>query len=499
MKNSLLLAATLLLVWTSCSQQDDFNAQDAAQGQQPLTPAQINQEINTMLAEKGSFDWSQASDYLLWSAIVQSDSLASVGYGDQAFDDAIMVRKSAAAHDLVINTAQESENLASGKKNDQSILVRDNDQLTTLDLRITQLNTVTELRNNPSVRYLEPAGYQYMRYQDLHKSDSGCDQSGDAINAADYRLITPNCYVSWVYDRHNIPSAWGYSTGAGITVGVVDTGASGSQPLLNGEFNDGYSSGRTIQRYGVFVDSFWPWVTKTDGIYDKCSHGTSMTANVSSPRNNNYMPVGVAYNCNMVAYRATGDVVLEGYHEQVGVETALMQLANRSDVKIISMSIGHILSVGRISDAIKYAYSKGKLIFAAGGTSTSFTNFTGVIFPASMAETVAVTGITDAGGYTECEVCHKGDAIDFTVVMQRASDASRTSPTTGFTAGSKQYIGGSSIATSTTAGIAALVWAKNPTWTRAQVLNKMIQSASLYPSRSSNFGWGNVDALKAVQ
>ena len=42
---------------------------------------------------------------------------------------------------------------------------------------------------------------------------------------------------------------------------------------------------------------------------------------------------------------------------------------------------------------------KGKLIFCAGGTSTSFTTFVGVIFPAWMSETVAVTGLKDTTNY----------------------------------------------------------------------------------------------------
>jgi subtilisin family serine protease len=163
------------------------------------------------------------------------------------------------------------------------------------------------------------------------------------------------------------------------------------------------------------------------------------------------------------------------------------------------MSIGHIFSVGSISDAIKYAYSKGKLIVAAGGTSTTFTNFVGVIFPANMNETVAATGITDGAGYTECAVCHKGSKIDFTVVMQRASNSDRTSVCIGFFENTRNYVGGSSVATSTTAGIAALIWSKNPTWTRAQVLAKMQQSASFYPNRHSDFGWGSINALAAVQ
>jgi subtilisin family serine protease len=50
-----------------------------------------------------------------------------------------------------------------------------------------------------------------------------------------------------------------------------------------------------------------------------------------------------------------------------------------------------------------------------------------------------------------------------------------------------------------TAGIAALVWAKYPTWTRAQVLDRLKQSAAFYPNKNSDFGYGNINALKAVR
>jgi len=60
------------------------------------------------------------------------------------------------------------------------------------------------------------------------------------------------------------------------------------------------------------------------------------------------------------------------------------------------------------------------------------------------------------------------------------------------------YSGGSSCATATTAGVAALVWSKYPGWNRTQVLNRLKQSASIYPNRDNNFGWGAIDALQAV-
>ena len=116
-----------------------------------------------------------------------------------------------------------------------------------------------------------------------------------------------------------------------------------------------------------------------------------------------------------------------------------------------------------------------------------------------MDETVAVTGVTDASYYKECDICHKGNAIDFTVVMQRDGNGSRTTPVLSYYNGQTDYVGGSSVATATTAGIAALVWSRHPSWTKDQVLNKLKQSADFYPNKNSQYGYGNINALQAVQ
>lgn len=137
------------------------------------------------------------------------------------------------------------------------------------------------------------------------------------------------------------------------------------------------------------------------------------------------------------------------------------------------------------------------MIIAAGGTSTDYTTWFGVIFPANMNETVAVTGIKD-NGFNACDVCHKGSEIDFTVIMERANDPNRHSVCLGYYTNTMNYIGGSSVATATTAGIAALIWARHPNWTRDQILNKMKQSATFYPYKNASYGYGNIDAYKAV-
>lgn len=503
-KFSLGILALVLLFVTSCTQDtlevpSEETANKTAQVSQELLPIEkINSIIENELTENGSFSWATVSDQVLWSATVHGSNILTIGYGNkgESFRTSENQRLSDAKNQiLAVISANEGVGVSAS-------LIEDDAILNVIDVQVASLKTITDLRKRNDIRYLEPNGYSFFEASGTNPqnlSSSGCNKSGETLHTNDYRTVAPNALVSWTFDQHNIPNAWAHSTGVGVTVGLIDTGVSQSQPFLGNNFNDGYSSGRTISKYGTFIDSVWPWSSNYDGPHDKCGHGTSMGSTIASPRNDNYMPVGVAYNCNLVSYRATEDVVLNDYHERKGVKNALVALGNRSDVKIISMSVGYPWSIGNVADGVRYAYNRGKLIFAAGGTSLELTNWYPVIFPASMNETVAVTGITDDGTYQQCDVCHDGSEIEFTVVMERDNDNSRTGTVLGFYNGDKKYVGGSSVATATTAGIAALVWSKHLGWSRSQVLNKMRQSAEFYPYKHSTKGYGNIDALQAVQ
>lgn len=496
MKKLIFLFSAVLLVLSACEKNEELISEQHLEPEilqdDPLSPQEINQRIDLSINETGDFNWADADALMIWSAAMHGDSILTVGYGKAAFSEGNKAEDESVKKELIKKIKQWEAT------KDNPVFYEDK-YVNFFDVRISDLASVEKLLQEEGLRYLEPSGYSYFKYAQTDKSDSGCSFDNATVNSSDYRVIAPNALVSWTYDEHNIPEAWNYSTGAGITVGLIDTGVSPYQSLLGSNFNSGYSSGRSIQKYGVFVDSWWPWSTNTDGPNDKCGHGTSMAATIASPRNASGMPVGVAYNCDFISYRATGDVVLDGYHEQRGVANALTQLANNPSLRIISMSIGHIFTVNRIADAVEYADYKGKLIFAAGGTSTNFTNWAGVIFPANMDETVAVTGIQSGSSYEECDVCHKGSKIDFTVVMERYWDTDRHSVCLGYYNNTRDYVGGSSVSTATTAGIAALVWARHPSWTKAQVLQRLKESADLYPNPSSDFGYGNIDALAAVQ
>ena len=488
-----------LIVFASCTKEDsmDKNLIVIEESQKlPLTPAQINAKIDESLSTKGSFNWREASSHLLWSAVVNGNNVVTVGFGNSKSN----FERAKTANDVKIQNEIFAIVMKYEATTLDKILIAADTDLNLVDIIVAKQETIIALRRSEYIRYIEPADYNYLNVRNAENRSgdgSGCGYESSALASADYTTATPNAKVPWTFTQHNIPSAWNISTGRGVTIGIIDTGISPNQSLLGANFNNGQSSGRTIQKNGVFVDSIWPWSTTTDGVNDLCGHGTSMASVAAAPRNDRGLPVGVAYNANLVTYRAAANVVLDSYQEQEAVKKAFTALGNNTSVKIISMSMGHIFSVGKIEDAIRYAYGKGKLIFCAAGSSTSFTTFSGVIFPAWMPETIAVTGVREGATYQACDICHVGSKVDFTVMMERASGSNV--PIVSYYENQTDYVGGSSVATATTAGIAALVWAKNPNWTRDQVLKKMRESASLYPNRNSSFGYGNINALLAVQ
>jgi subtilisin family serine protease len=213
------------------------------------------------------------------------------------------------------------------------------------------------------------------------------------------------------------------------------------------------------------------------------------------PRNNVNAPTGVAYNSNLIFIRGCDDVVLDASAELSGVKNALVRLGNNTSVKIISMSVGTPFYSSALYDGVSYASGKGKMIFAAAGTSFSFTSWWGVIYPAAFSQCIAVTGVKENGN--KCSTCHEGSQVKFTIPMERDIDNNRHGVSLSYTGTAASYIGGSSCATAVCAGIAALVWSVNPSLSKSQVYDCMRNTAQ-YPVPVTNKGYGNPNAASAV-
>ena len=499
------LLALLMLAAQSCSTERDTApvASTAAQ-----TPTELDAFIWQNIRTTGAFTWSLASTEQVTNALRWSDNVLSVGFKPTGTSSdlhetihTVNIKEGPwqQARQQVLNLIYESERQLDPTLTPADVIAFDEDVLPVLDVRVKNPATVAKLRASGQVRYAEPMGYQPGANNPNARpmSDSGCSNTSDGTLVAgqDYDAITPTSKSSWNHPYHNVRNAWGQSTGAGMKILVIDTGVSDAQENLGNAINQGSSSGRTVEKR-VTLPKAWPW-SAAETPNDGCGHGTAMASAAAAPRGTDGAPAGVAYNASLVTCRAATDVFINESRETKGVADAYVLAASRSDIKITSMSLGSITSSSQITDAIQLAYNNGKLMFCAGGTSFGWSaGWYGVIFPAYLSEVQAVTGMKD--NLTQrCDICHIGSQIDFTMVMEKASNGRHPLSLT-MSGDVPSTVGGSSVATSSTAGMAALIWAKNPGLTRDQIVARMAAASSNYPSRSSDFGWGRLNVVNAL-
>ena len=472
----------------------------------PIERAVIDAMILRQLNRNDKFEWSMVDVPTIWSAAVQSDSILSIGYqpaNERNLNSRIheINFKQAAwlsvRDKIIAMVVAETNRQYPGKRYTAADLMPFGyDQtLPVVNIKISTLHLLEQLRAMPEVRYAEPMGY------DMSASGTrgslGCGNAPNySITDVDYTVVDTDAKVSWHLPFSKIPQVWPRSTGQGITIALLDTGTSPDQKKLNIQFNSGQSTGRTITRLGTYAPGFF--YTAADGPDDRCGHGTLMAGIIAAPRTSGGTPIGIAYGANLVAIRVTSDVIVDGSNEKKGFADGLVLAGNNPAVKIISMSLGNIISSSQVADAVRYAYGKGKMLFAAAGTSLTFTSWWGVVFPANMDECIAVTGAQDALPLTKCSTCHDGRDVEFAAVMERESPEHRKALSLAMNGDLPATIGGSSAGTATMAGIAALVWSANPSLTREQVYERLQTSASFYPNRDKNLGWGVVDANQAV-
>lgn len=503
MRTIKLLFSGILLLFVSCSHEKEDtnpvskevlvykNILQPVPDKEAYSPDKIKQTVITELNNNNDFRWSNFDVHFIWSA-AQVTKLVAIGYMPddfQNFDEKIhTIDISSEAwksvHDSLIEAVLTDLNQQGTKKLEKDdIIYEDDNMLPIIIFRLTDKYAITHLQNLKNVRYVEPYGYWP---DEQSRSTSGCSASTTALNASDYSTILPNCILPWNYTNLNIPSAWNIATGENIQLGVIDGGISSSQTLLNGQFNSGYSNnGRTITTDYTYGTS----------AFTSCTHGTSMCGLIAGPRNNQNGVTGVAYKSSLHFIHGCEDVVLDQSGELSGVKNALVKMGNLPNLRIISMSIGTPFYSGVLNDGVNYAYGKGKMIFAAAGTSFSWTSWWGVVYPAALAKCIAVTGVKENGN--TCSSCHDGSQVKFTIPMERNTNSSRNSLSLPYTGVTSTYIGGSSCATATAAGIAALVWSVKLTLTRSQILD-CLKNTSQFPAGVNNHGYGNMNALAAV-
>lgn len=253
----------------------------------------------------------------------------------------------------------------------------------------------------------------------------------------------------WHLDAMKADDLWKISTGKGVTVAVIDDGVK-AIPELEGQLVPGKDFGKS----------------DGDGRSDQSGHGTGMAALIAGtgkhPSGDGIY--GLAPGTKILPLRVAGE--LEG---ATPLWAEAIRYAADSDAKIINISLG-IASKPEDdpvrAEAVKYALSKGKLIFAAAGNSGDTLNE--VEYPAATPGAVAVAAVAANGESTE-ESQH-GPQVDMS-----APGVDLVTACGGKTGLCKSH--GTSGASALASASAALLWSAHPDWTNNQVLRVLLNTA----------------------
>ncbi|MER5226754.1 S8 family serine peptidase [Streptomyces flaveus] len=270
---------------------------------------------------------------------------------------------------------------------------------------------------------------------------------------------------------------WKVSTGKGVKVAVLDTGVNPDTSSLKGQVLEGEVP-RSVS-YNATKD------------YD--GHGTTMAELIAGTGAGGGLQ-GLAPGARIVPYRVviTPDVKSTTDIKKTPSVADAIRAAADSDAQIINMSFGDDFSDPDDEEAIKYAQSKGKLMFAGTGNEAESKNF--IDLPAAYPYVVGVAAANENGKVGEfSEHGHYVDLAAPGLNLPAWCDAR-------FQSYCVQK--GTSMSTAIASASAALIWSAHPDWTANQVLRSLIDTAGrTWPKgeRSNYLGYGLARPRKVLE
>ena len=310
----------------------------------------------------------------------------------------------------------------------------------------------------------------------------------------------------------NAPAAWDISTGTGVTVAVLDTGyrphvdfgsavVGGYDFVSNATNNDGNGRDPDAADPGDYNAAGDCGVGS--GASNSSWHGTHV-AGIIGARQNTTGVVGVAYNATIQPVRVLGrcggsssDIAEAIIWASGGAVSGVP--TNPNPAKVINLSLGGSGSCGSTTQAaINSARSRNTtVVIAAGNSNSDVANFspancTGVITVASVGRTGGRAYYSNYGSLVEIAAPGGDQSTGGANGILSTLNAGATVPG----ADNYAFYQGTSMATPVVAGVAAQLYAQNPSITPDGVLTKIQASARAFPASCTGCGSGIINAAK---
>ena len=319
---------------------------------------------------------------------------------------------------------------------------------------------IADLRRDPSVEIVEP------NYR-VELADEG------TVTAVNDPLTTDQ----YSLDRMRVRQAWTRETGGSNVIAVLDTGVQLDHPDLAGRL----VAGRDI-------------VNNDSNPSDDNGHGTWVSGIIVAKANDGYGIAGVSWTdkvmpVKIMSANGTGDT---------SDLTSGIVWATDHGATIINMSVGGFPYSTYVHDAIRYAWNRGVVLVGAAGNRGKFEPF----YPASYPEVISVSATQREDEFSFWSNYHTDVDVSAPGSSVLTTNCAVCKPIEHDTTGDHRYtyISGTSFAAPNVAGVVALIWARNPTMTNAQVVNRLKTTTDDlgYAGFDSRYGHGRVNAYRAV-
>jgi serine protease len=288
------------------------------------------------------------------------------------------------------------------------------------------------------------------------------------LNVSQYALI-----------KINAEDAWNISKGsASVVIAIIDNAILTSHQDLAANIVAGYDvadNDNNPDPPSGFTGFAW-------------NHGTHTSGIASAVTDNNVGIASIGFNSKIMPVKCTNDTSKSGGELEFVDEG--ITYAMQHGAKVMSMSFGSYQSTLTEQILINTAINQGIVMVAAAGNDDS----TGQYYPASYTGVISV-GATDQND-AKASFSNYGSRID--IVAPGVNIYSTFATTTS----SYGNLSGTSMSTPMVAGLTALVFAVNPSFTPAQVLTAIQNGADNInaenPSHTGQLGAGRINAFHAL-
>ena len=275
----------------------------------------------------------------------------------------------------------------------------------------------------------------------------------------------------WIIDALKLAEVHKISTGAGVRVGLVDTGVDSTHPDLTGTVVAGKDA----------------WSSKRDGQSDPVGHGTAMASLIAGHghgANNGDGILGVAPGAQIVSYGAwrPGDKAYDDNELNAGIRFLLEQ-----NVDVILLAYGGGSGNEDERALIQQAVAKGiPVVTPSGDTAQQDSVGAPGIYP----ESILVGGTNSAGEYSTSAVADPQIALSAPCEKVNAAWTDH-----GYSDNS-----GTSDSAAIVAGLFALIKANWPDITWDDMARRTAKTADDKgnPGRDKYYGFGLINPLKAL-